>query len=741
MDVIRYRIDGLLTVLISSNGKLGELRTDYCERIRDDDNSPRQTEYRFSEQGTVTLADLSNGTMLPEKNVEAGAGFENLPVVFETPIYFFDIQFDEKDKLKDLDENSIEVRHHLNDVAKRFYRRGRMLFAEMSFVNEPGKFRLEIKFKRGGAERTIWLEFFVASTKMDVKGDYKRILEIVEHHQRESLFTPYAKTVQDVNVSEKANEHNDPYWTVYFDHALDRYEAALKKIIYEPHRSTVGVPYARRADRVRNWTPSMAREFARYKGDAGALRTHGFVENVRTSTYDTPENRFVKMTLETLAREFNSARSKIEGDGQLSSSFKNEFKMRMERFGHYARMPFMQSISQLNAAVAPSLVLQMRPGYADIRIVWNLIHSMFTTDSTLSRSTEAGLIKISALYEYWCFLEVKRILAGEDQNGNPVNPIPKFKDVNGAYRWTEAVGSDKSMHEILKETGLDEDEKVSSIAYQCKDPSGRLLAEVIYQQSYGPNSEEQYSKPVQQRPDIVVRFYDKNGVPFTYLFDAKYQIDNGQYSNGKDAVPRASLDQMHRYRDAILWRNSVTSASTRPSHEVVGAYVLYPADETKTDTLYSGFDDLRKEQNIGAFPFLPGKSSKFETFIRELVDHIDFGADKPKWLKGDAIPQKGLFYTEDEADVIGDDYAIDVPLDTDMIFHQAMVARKFPVSQSLLHGKAVEEIRRLNFKVGDRFAYVHGRFPGGMVQQSQFDKQGIAFTVSAPPPYYIFEIE
>ena len=741
MDVIRYRIDGLLTVLISSNGKLAELRNDYCERIRGDDNNPRQTDYRFSDKGKVTLADLSNGTMLPEKDVEAGAGFEELPVVFETPIYFFDIQFDEKDKLKDLDEDSIEVRHHLNDVAKRFYRRGRMLFAEMSFVNEPGKFRLEIKFKRGGSERTVWLEFFVASTKMDVKGDYKRILEIVEHHQRESLFTPYAKTVQDVNVSEKANAHNDPYWTVYFDHALDRYEAALKKIIYEPHRSTVGVPYVRRADRVRNWTPSMAREFARYKGDSGALRTHGFVENVLTSTYDTPENRFVKMTLETLAREFNSASTRIKNDGQLSDSFKNEFKERMERFGHYARMPFMQSISQLNAAVAPSLVLQMRPGYADIRIVWNLIHSMFTTDSTLSRSTEAGLIKISALYEYWCFLEVKRILAGEDQNGNPVNPIPKFKDVNGAYRWTEAVGSEKSMHEILKETGLDEDEKVSSIAYQCKDPSGRLLAEVIYQQSYGPNSEEQYSKPVQQRPDIVIRFYDKNGVPFTYLFDAKYQIENGQYSNGKDAVPRASLDQMHRYRDAILWRSSVTSASTRPSHEVVGAYVLYPADETKADTLYGGFDDLRKEQNIGAFPLLPGKSSKFEAFIRELVDHIDFGADKPKWLKGDAIPQKGLFYTEDVADVIGDDYAIDVPLDTDMIFHQAMAARKFPVSQSLLHGKLPVNIKRLNFKVGDRFAYVRGRFPGGMIHPSQFASQGITFTVSTPPPYYVFEIE
>ena len=739
MDAIRYRIDGLLTVLISSNGKLAELRTDYCDRIKGDGGAPRLTEYRFSDKGEVALIDPGDPGAAKLDPVVAGGVVEALPVVFETPIYFFDIQFEDKEKLKDLDEDSIEVRHHLNDVAKRFYRRGRMLFAEMSFVNEPGKFRLEIRFKLKGSTKTVWLEFFVASTKMDVKGDYKHILEIVEHHQRESLFTPYAKTVQDVNVSAKASEHNDPYWTVYFDHALDRYEAALKKIIYEPHRSTVGVPYVRRADRVRNWTPSMAREFARFKGDDGALRTHGFIETVRSSTYDTPENRFVKMTLETLAREFSSASGRIMSDGQLSEGFKNEFKARMERFGHYARGPFMRSISQLNAAVAPSLVLQMRPGYADIRIVWNLIHSMFTTDSTLSRSTEAGLVKISALYEYWCFLEVKRILAGEDKNGQQVNPIPKL-----AYKWTEVDGVGKSMHDILKETGLDEDEKVSSIAYQCKDTEGRLLAEVIYQQSYGPNSEEQYSKPVQQRPDIVIRFYDKNGMPFTYLFDAKYQIENGGYSKGKDAVPRASLDQMHRYRDAILWRkSSEASSSGRPSHEVVGAYVLYPADETKSDTLYNGFEDLRKEQNIGAFPLLPGKSSKFEAFIRELVDHIDFGSDKPKWLKGDAIPQKGLYYTDTEADVIDNANALDIPYEQSMALHFALGARKYPVPISLLaeQHKRKEDIRRLDFTVNDKYAYVRGKFVQGQIQDSQLVANGITFKVESMPPYYIFEIE
>ena len=656
MDAIKYRIDGLLTVLISSNGKLGELRGDYLNRIAP---ANQLTEYRFSDAGSVTLTDPLQATLAQPQSVKANERVPGLPVVFETPIYFFDIQFDSPEVLTGLSEETIEVRHHLNDVSKRFYRRGRMLFAEMSYVNEPGKFRLEISFVLNGTKRTVWLEFFVASTKMDVKGDYKRILEIVERHQRESLFTPYAKTVQDVNVGQRANEFGDPYWTVYFDHALDRYERALKRIIYEPHKTTVGVPYVRRADRVRNWTTTMAREFARYRGDAGALMTHGFVEQVRTSTFDTPENRFVKMTLEALRNEFSSARAKIDADKQLSSSFKKEFAERLTRFERYLREPLMRSVARQQGAVMPSLVLQMRPGYADIRIVWDLIHGMFTTEDALSRSTEAGLIKISALYEYWCFLEVKRILAGEDANEQQTNPIPKLN-----YKWTEADNASKSMHDILKETALDEDAQVTSVAYQCKDDNGKLLAEVIYQQSYGPNDVEQYSRPVQQRPDIVVRFYGKNSVPYTYLFDAKYQIDNGKYSSGKDAVPRASLDQMHRYRDAILWRNSNGRGASRPSHEVVGAYVLYPADETDVSRLYTEFDDLRKEQNIGAFPMLPGKTSKFDAFIRELVDHIEFDSTRPEWLKKDAIPQKGLNYVIGNA--VEEDAFLTLPHDNEI---------------------------------------------------------------------------
>lgn len=56
-------------------------------------------------------------------------------------------------------------------------------------------------------------------------------------------------------------------------------------------------------------------------------------------------------------------------------------------------------------------------------------------------------------------------------------------------------------------------------------------------------------------------------------------------------------------------------------------------------------------------------------------------------------------------------------------------------------GKNREEVKRLNFKVGNGTAYVCGSMSNGLIQKSQFPSQGINFEVSTPAPYYIFEIE
>ena len=47
-------------------------------------------------------------------------------------------------------------------------------------------------------------------------------------------------------------------------------------------------------------------------------------------------------------------------------------------------------------------------------------------------------------------------------------------------------------------------------------------------------------------------------IKLTYLFDAKYRIDN-QLTNGVDTPPDDAINQMHRYRDAIYYKENCTN--------------------------------------------------------------------------------------------------------------------------------------------------------------------------------------
>lgn len=54
----------------------------------------------------------------------------------------------------------------------------------------------------------------------------------------------------------------------------------------------------------------------------------------------------------------------------------------------------------------------------------------------------------------------------------------------------------------------------------------------------------------------------------------------------------------------FFWRQNKRDSAK--SFEVVGAYVLFPADEATDGRLYP-YEDLLNEQNIGAFPLLPNR--------------------------------------------------------------------------------------------------------------------------------------
>ena len=587
MDVLVYKIDGVAVVRIGAKEESVEAkRRDYEKRFPGEEN---WVAYAGSEKGTLEIAGGGRGaTALPGEAIMAP------PVVFEQLTYFFEVEF--VPELEGL--GKIGVRHYLAEFTDSFISRGRFLHGQFSFVNEPGTFRFEVFYEVNGVERSFWIEFLVASTKMDVKKDYREILREVESEDRALVFADKAKTLHDVQAAGAAEADAARRWVVYFTAALDVYERAVKRILHEPHDRMIDVARPRRADQVRRWSPAMAREYARRRGDAAELARHVFVESVREMTFDTMENRFVKHTLGRLAEMLGTAAEAFAGDAAYDATFRKGVAARAERFRRYVRDPKFAGVGRFCGG-ANSLVMQMRPGYSDIRVVWTLMNSLFTTTLTdgAARRPSVGLAKLSALYEFWCFIRVREILA------------KILKEAFGCEARAERSVADART--AVASALLDEDaDGVPSIVWSYRKPGGadgERVAEVVFQQSYGAAEagDAAFAEPFAQRPDIVVRLFDA-AHEYTYLFDAKYQIENGKTTGERDAASRAALDQMHRYRDAILWRAREDGAELK--REVVGAYILYPADEAKGEEIFD-YAKLLAEQNIGAFPLLPGREA------------------------------------------------------------------------------------------------------------------------------------
>ena len=143
---------------------------------------------------------------------------------------------------------------------------------------------------------------------------------------------------------------------------------------------------------------------------------------------------------------------------------------------------------------------------------------------------------------------------------------------------------------------------------------------------------------VPQKPDIVLQLTKSDlqqGMKMTYLFDAKYRIDSKD--KGVDVPPEDAINQMHRYRDAIYYKDYDANALKK---EVIGGYILFPGDGEPNDVAMSKFYKTIKEVNIGAFPLRPKDVENrklLENFIDELIH------TKSYETIAHVIPQKGAY--------------------------------------------------------------------------------------------------
>ena len=582
-------------LVLKVRGDVGGKQGAYSRRIKDDIRCDGGEDALLTEYSANVDCMFNFDGGESEKDIPFAAGgvpVTAMPVFFETR-YFIRGDFKAGDgrRVKD-----VRVEHRMASVADAFNFDDGTLVGSLDFINEPGRFSFDLRVVfDDGSERTVRLEFMVVSVKMNVAYDYTEIVKTIDDERPNIVRAFLSKTVWGA-AFDRHREQDDKSWYDILVDVFDYYESACRHIVNNPHRRYIATDDWLRADRVKLWTPSLANRFNRLGDDRRAkerFRTERIVAEC-----DTPENRFVLYTLKELSRRLTEFKRHLEDVAQVSDGWKDGIADRAERLKRLAGHRFFQGVSRFDGFRQQSLVLQKSAGYAQVLTAWLKLKSALRPGGD---DIDVSYRPISTLYEFWCFLKMRDYL--KRRFGDPVG---------------EAWG-DSAAAEIFDAPELSDSytggSQLCKIDVVFADGARRFI--LSYQKTYSAKEGADGDTMTglnPQRPDMVLSILDGDNV-YTYLFDAKYRIwTTGENGVEIDASPRAAIDDMHRYRDAILYRLGKTSVK----REIIGAYVLYPG--RPAPHLCTAYDESIERENIGAIPVLPGCLEQLERRLAEILD-------------------------------------------------------------------------------------------------------------------------
>ena len=204
------------------------------------------------------------------------------------------------------------------------------------------------------------------------------------------------------------------------------------------------------------------------------------------------------------------------------------------------------------------------------------------------RHASISMKSVAELYEVWCLLEVRQMLL-------------------------DLGFTEKTHHRALLNGKRLEKNLVDGIgaAFVLERADGikiRLAHEPVFRRSKDPAFGKIYSWTTVQKPDIFLEATFADGERVQWIFDAKYRIaDDG---NGTDQAPDDAINQMHRYRDALLYINKADDGEPEKSRPILGAFVLYPGWFDEANTRNPDHEAI-EAVGIGSFPLLPGRANQW----------------------------------------------------------------------------------------------------------------------------------
>lgn len=531
------------------------------------------------------------------------------------PATFFDnadypIWIEFKDYVKDAQFGSI-----LQNDNDRFSFRRHILAGFINYKNEIGRSEIQIIYKVDKETRAFRFGFEVLSTKLDYHEHWRTIVEDIEREYR-MLSLDYMRRTFHGFSPDQNGEHPDIVWWSVFEGEQQKFIKACKSIIDRPRHRLHGEEVYLRADQLKQTRHNIENRLAEHRKEPAYLYR---VEQHILSN-DTQENRFLKFALHQISKRYEDLRQRIEAVKTASGTMKSAMLATSETLKRLQHHPFFRTIGRFKGISQESMVLQKATGYSQVYRTWNLLRRAYSLNDGLYRLQTKD---IATLYEIWCFIEVSHIVKAQLHLDDEDVEHRNRMEMNGIFSWE--LGKGEHSRILFRKDGVE-------------------LAELVYNPKNADKENDNVGMKdlvvptVPQKPDIVLQLTKNDlqqGMKMTYLFDAKYRIEGKD--KGVDVPPEDAINQMHRYRDAIYYKDYDANALKK---EVIGGYILFPGDGEPNDVAVSKFYKTIKEVNIGAFPLRPKDLENrklLENFIDELIH------TKSYETIAHVIPQKGAY--------------------------------------------------------------------------------------------------
>ena len=526
---------------------------------------------------------------IADSNGGIGASFYN---IYTSPLFFE--QTDYEIIVKSTDGKSVSLWHENYTVRNKISPvtdSDDLISGIINFGNSAGFSDFEVSYD---GKKCLVIRIEVFPSKISYKEDYQNMLQDISNEISGAVLDFMRNTYQEFSIG--STQNNIP--ALFFEiirQIFDKFQSAANMIIASPHHKLYvehPVVPSHKVKKIDNqtikWLQKHPENVVHMNNGYSAIKAPTVKKQI---TYNTVENQFTKFILKSTVSRLKDFKDRyIRSTKNPETAVLDSVTSMTMSLNKLVNASFLRDVDEYKATQSMSLVFEMAPGYRELYKYYLMMQRGLSVHGDVFRMSKKDTAQ---LYEYWCFIKLVTLMKK-----------------NYKLASSDVIKIDNTGVTISLVKG-----KKSEVKF--KNPrTGEIIT-----LSYNPG--EQNTQTVNQKPDNVLTL-EKVGsdVPYMYVFDAKYRIENNPqdafYPDNKPGPKVSDINTMHRYRDSIVYENK-TPSRFMFEKKMFGAYVLFPYDDPDGEYKNHRFYKSIETVNIGGLPFLPGTTDLVETFLGELV--------------------------------------------------------------------------------------------------------------------------